>query len=244
MTRQQVAQHIFLASDIQTPRYDSGSSDCELFREITMLRAMRKPRRMHSCGLFISVLFCVVSLLAQEQKAPTSNPSPDLSTPRSAALAWIDATFMGDARTVHQILVDDPKQRDFLSASLRFSAALRALEAAAVQKFGDAGRNVTGYPDGSAKTMQGQLKVEQLGDQAKISSPDASRSLTLRQVEGRWRVDLSAWLEDQTLSSLSKSFAQATRAAEEIAAEIAAGKFQSADEAAAFTARRLNRRSG
>jgi hypothetical protein len=41
-------------------------------------------------------------------------------------------------------LVDDEQQRKFMEGPLRFSAALRALEAAAVKRFGESGRQVTG----------------------------------------------------------------------------------------------------
>ena len=91
---------------------------------------------------------------------------PDLSTVRSAALAWIDASWAGNASAAHQVLVDDEQQRKFMAGLLRFSAALRALEKAAVKRFGEPGRKVTGYPDGSAKALEKHLEVKEEGDRA------------------------------------------------------------------------------
>jgi len=76
-----------------------------------------------------------------------------------------------------------------MSGPLRFSAALRALEAAAVKRFGESGRHVTGYPDRSAKGMEKHLEIEEDGDRATASLGEAMMPLKLRRIDGKWRVD-------------------------------------------------------
>ena len=177
---------------------------------------------------------------AEDQKAEDAEVAPDLSTARSAALAWIDACWSGDARAAHKVLVDEERQREFMTGPLRFSAALRALESAAVKQFGDAGKRVTGYPDGSAKSIEKQLEIKEEGDRAAASGREAVLPLQLRRIDGRWRVDLSGAIGDARARRAAEASGAAAKVAEDMAAEVTAGKFQTADEArTVFRERRL-----
>ena len=174
--------------------------------------------------------------------ATTAVAAPDLSTVRSAALAWVDASWNGDVAVAHQILVDDDAQREFMAGPLRFSAALRALEAAAIERWGDAGRHVSGYPDGSAKAMEPKLEITADDDRASASFGKSMMALPLRRIDGRWRVDLADVARDRRARRASEASTAAAKAADDVAAEIRDGKFKSAEDAkAAFTERRLAR---
>jgi hypothetical protein len=177
---------------------------------------------------------------AEYGKADNSTTRPDLSTAKFAALAWIDACWNGDARLAHQVLVDDPKQRDFMAGPLKFSAALRTLESTAVKKFGEAGRQVSGYPDGSAKAVEAKIKIKEDGDRATVTMDDVLLPLELRRIAGNWRVDVSKAASDPRPNRAAAASNTAAKVAEAVAAEIAAGKFKWPTEAKrAFRERRL-----
>ena len=127
-----------------------------------------------------------------------------------------------------------------MAGMLRFSAALRALESAAVKQFGEAGRQVTGYPDSSAAAMGNKLEIKEEGDRATVSIKDSLLPLELRRIDGQWRVDVSQAAGDARARRASEASGEAAKVAEDAAAEIAAGNFKTADEAkAAFRERRL-----
>ena len=190
-----------------------------------------------AAAAMLIVLARVSASRAEDRKA---DASPDLSTVKSAALAWIDASWAGNASVAHQVLVDDERQRKFMEGPLRFSAALRAMEKAAVKRFGEPGRQVTGYPDGSAKAMEKHLNLKEEGDRATASLGEAMMPLQLRKIDGKWRVDLGEAVRDPRAGRAGAASVAAAKAAEEMAAEIADGKYKTAEEAkAAFRERRL-----
>ncbi len=138
--------------------------------------------------------------------------------------------------------VDDEQQREFAAGPLRFSAALRALEEAAARRFGKPGRQVAGHPDGSAKAMEKHLEIKVEGDRATASLGDAMMPLQLRRIDGRWRVDLADATRDPRARRAGEAAAAAAAAkvAEDVAGEIAEGKYETAEAAkAAFRERRL-----
>jgi hypothetical protein len=193
------------------------------------------------------VAFVAVALIgnisvprADDARPGDPKTRPDLSTAKSAALGWIKACSIGDASLAHQILVDDQKQRDFIAGSLEFGAALRALETAAVKIFGKAGREVTGYPDLSAKAVEAKLKIKDDGDRATVTMDDALLPLQLRRISDKWRVDVSEYVGNARMRRSAAASRAAAKVAEAVAAEILEGKFKTADEAkAAFRERRL-----
>jgi hypothetical protein len=196
--------------------------------------------------LGVSVFAASRAARAEQARKPatatTAAAAPDLSTVRSAALAWVDASWNGDAGVADQILVDDDAQREFMAGPLRFSAALRALEAAAIEQWGDAGRQVGGYPDGSAKAMEPKLETTEEDDRASASFGKSMMALPLRRIDGRWRVDLADIARDRRARRASEASTAAAKAADDVAAEIREGKFKSAEDAkAAFAERRLAR---
>ncbi len=196
------------------------------------------------CRLVIAAVALTVVACFAESRAEVPKPeaSPDLSTAKSAALAWIDASFAGDVSIAHQVMIDDEQQRKFMAGPLRFGASLKILEQAAVKQFGDEGRQVTGYPDGSAHAMEKQLTIKEDGDQATATVGDAARPLHLRRIDGKWHVDLSDLVYDKQMQRISEASASAADVAEKLADEIAQGKLKTVDEAkAAFQERRMAR---
>jgi len=169
------------------------------------------------------------------------NSELDLSTAQSAALEFCRACLDADSETAHRILIDDEAQRGFLDDTLKWTMSLRRLESAAIEMFGEAGRQVTGYPSLSKEELEKELHVYVVKDHATASVPGGLAPMELRLIEGRWRVDMSkAMLEDRRLGLLEAA-RKATKVAEDVAAEIKAGAFKDAQSAkTAFRKRRLD----
>lgn len=194
------------------------------------------------------VLCCVLStstnLTAQESRPAEALPSaaaadPDLTSARSAALAWIQAVGRGDITAAYKMLRDDPADRALAADLLCLNAAIRNLESASLSKFGDAGKRVTGYPDGPKATAD-QLRVREDGDSATADVPGSMLPLRLRRTDGRWMVDLSEAAQDPRVRNAARGSRRAADVANRMAEEVAAGRFESADAAREeFRKRRL-----
>jgi hypothetical protein len=73
-----------------------------------------------------------------------------------------------------------------------------------------------------------------------VSIDNALLPLQLRRIDGNWRVDCSEASKDPRARRAAAAASAAARIADAVAAEIAAGKFRTVDEAkAAFRERRL-----
>lgn len=196
-----------------------------------------------------AVGFCLSGMLLLSAVAAVGAPEganqsadkecPDLSSPRAAALAWIDAAWDGDIDRARQILVPDDKQLEAVMSMLHWSAARRELEAAGEARFGEAGRKVSGYPDGSATGVKDRLKVSVDGDVGTAELPDSVLSLKLRKQDGLWRVDLTDAIRDPRFVRAARASSSLAKVARDVAAEIKAGRFADAGEArGSFTKRR------
>ena len=178
---------------------------------------------------------------AEASRAPPgagADAERDLSGVRSAALAWINAMWQGDAAAAHRVLVEDEAQRKLVARLATFNASLRHLEAVAVERFGAQGVRISGYPAQTPESVAASLEVELDGDEATARQAEATEPVRLRRVNGTWRVDLSDHV--RLLARVAPASERAAAVAREVAAEIAAGKFASAEEARVeFRRRRL-----
>jgi hypothetical protein len=175
---------------------------------------------------------------ARDGQPAVGATEPDLSTALSAALAWYEANWKGDANAAHKVLVDDAAQREYVAAGLRYSAALNNLEAAAAKQFKGVGRRVTDHPN-SARLMERRLEVQEDGDRATVTAKNMKMPIELRRIDGRWRVDLSAAMRDPGLARADGAYNGVAAIAEEMTREVAAGAFKSADDVRKeFTRRR------
>lgn len=157
--------------------------------------------------------------------------APDLSTPKKAAVEFARDLETGDmvaARAAAIGTADEFKLAETISSLVR---AARDLRAAAIEKFGDAGKGIP--PDGdelidfSKHVESGTEKIT--GDSATVGQPDERDPMKLKKAEdGTWRVDLSAIPEKEAIAKMmpkvQKVFSTATT-------DIKAGKYKTADEA-------------
>jgi hypothetical protein len=172
-----------------------------------------------------------------EAREPAAK-APDLSSPRSAAAAWLQSAAVGDVDTALKIVVDDKEHRQFVVDMLTFSAALRGLRDAAVAAFGEAGREVTARYEGLLTPPHAKLHIEVDGDTATVTMDEAINPLRLRKVDADWRVDLDASVRDVNTEKVARGARRAAAVADQVAAEIGEGKFKSADAAREAFARR------
>jgi hypothetical protein len=124
---------------------------------------------------------------------------------------------------------------------LRWTGGLRRLEEAAVARFGNAGKRVSGYPPTPPDPPPGAYKVDVQGGTATAAVPGAPAPTRLIRVNGQWKVDYASTMgaADPELRAALGKMDAGGKVAYEVADEIAAGRYQTAEQAkAAFQRRR------
>lgn len=186
----------------------------------------------------VSIVLLSLASLSADSDATDQSPavSPrisatDLSTPKKAAVEFARDLETGDlvaARAASVGSAEEFKLVEIISSLVR---SARDLRTTAIEKFGDAGKDV--LPNGdeladfSKRVDSGTEKIA--GDTATVGQPDERDPMKLKKIkDGTWRVDLSAIPEKDEITKVmpkvQKVLASAT-------ADIKAGKFKTADEA-------------
>ena len=180
---------------------------------------------------------CGVMFLAAAALAVAA--APDLSTPRATAKSLYLAVQQADAQAIEQIFyaADDQQKElcrcfaDLLVAGRKFQDAIRV-------KYGQSGANLgTGmFTDADlARYDQGKLVID--GDTAQLTPEGQSEShpLKFKRVDDKWKLIVTdyAGATDANLPRQLQTLQAMTQALRTSAAEIGAGKYPTADEAAA-----------
>jgi hypothetical protein len=173
----------------------------------------------------------------------TTAPSAPLPGPKAIAITFAGSIEKGDAATAKGLVAGDAAHARWVDGAVELSAALKKLDAVAVERFGEAGRNLTRnqlhLADAAKALEQAQEKVE--GDRATLTVPGRAEPLVLRKAEGRWQLQVGATPEE--VLAQASLYGRLTRAAERTAQEIAAGAYGSVETAAkVFAARVLDAR--
>lgn len=185
---------------------------------------------------------------------PASQPATQPATqsadsPRVAYERLVVAMQQGDGQTIRQLIQTkgDDEQR-LIDALIDYSQAVVRLRQSAVETYGAASsRGLTGDPADHEKRLtairQSQQQID--GDRATltVNSPDTPVIL-LRRVEGQWRVPLREMLPNLEPAQVAQQVEETTlqvRAFDETTADILAGKYHTADEAAQVLRGRLIR---
>jgi len=158
----------------------------------------------------------------------------DLSTPKAAALAFAKALESGDAATAKSAAVGDAQTQDVVGALAEVAAQNVKLRDAATAKFGaEASTKIARKM--STEDMSKQLdasEIKENGDTATITTKDSpSNPLTLKKVDGKWKVDMLAGASGPELAQqlpMIKSFGGVMN---ELATEITDGKYKTVEEA-------------
>jgi len=157
----------------------------------------------------------------------------DYSSPKAAARTFYIAVVKGNMDRARRSLCD-AKQQPLLDQMQALIADIFAAQDAAVEKFGDSGKNVTGGLPSLDDISQAAEKTE--GDLVMLAPSDASKlRIVLRKVGTEWKVDLLASLSlDPNDTDKATQFIQSARKlVKEHIVSIRNGKYRSAQEAEA-----------
>ena len=183
-------------------------------------------------------LAAVLSVAGCDRGGPGSN---NLSTPKSAVTSYADAIRRGDVAAAKATVTGvSPETIDVLASSV---ASRKRLDAAAVAKFGDeaksfSGDNRSGAPD--VEKWVTDADVVENGDTATVTPKDhTQRGVSLKKIDGQWKIDLSATPGMDRVSTMLPMLQKMNAANEELASEIAAGKYPTVKEAKAAQAQKM-----
>ena len=181
--------------------------------------------------LIASVVAC--ALIAPVVRGETKL---DTSTPKGAAGLFFKAMEEGKVDDAKAVAIGSEKQLKMLDLLVPMVSNFKALEAAAVKKWGEEGRKV--LSDGNnSMDFAGELEkatVEENGDAAviKTASNKEKEPMKLKKADGKWKVDLSSipsdGLDDPKAATMLGAMG---KIAKETADEIAADKYKTAAQA-------------
>jgi hypothetical protein len=171
---------------------------------------------------------------------PATQPAPDLSTPKAALRVLAAALHDGDGARLREVLeTTNPAEERMIGAIAETAAAFNRLHATAAKAFGDAaaarftGETEEQYAQSLARIDAAEVTIE--GDRAAVRYPGAAEpEYELRRVDGRWRVPMSQFSKGADPATLDARVAEAAgqmRIVLELAGEIGAGKYKSAEAA-------------
>jgi hypothetical protein len=144
-------------------------------------------------------------------------------TAKSVALSFAKAIQSGDAAGVQAVVVNGEENKDRISAAVHVLSAMRELHGAALKRFGDEGAALlAGTTDLASDIAAAEPKVE--ADRAEIAIK-GGYPVVLRRIDGRWKVDMQKMLDAAGGSPALALVMQ------QLAQEIQAGKYKSAQEA-------------
>lgn len=166
-------------------------------------------------------------------KKGTSPGGADLSSPQSALRSYADAMKTGNSQEAKDAVTGvDPEIVDALTQSV---ASRNRLAAAAAAKFGDEGKSLAPQNRTGPADMDKWLadaEVQESGDTATVTPKDhPGQKLTLKRINGEWKIDLSSMPGASMLSSMMPMMKKMNQANDELAADIQAGKYATVADA-------------
>ena len=187
------------------------------------MASRRAPSRL------FMLLACAVSALFVTASARAAEP--DLSTPKNAAKAFAKAMETGDTEVMRHLASGTDAQFAAVKNIADMFGGIRRYEAAAVKKFGDAGKlPPEAKVDLVAEVEKCDEKID--GDKATLtdkSKPDEKHPMTLKKDNGNWKVNLND--ADPKMVEMSPKARKAADAIDAIVKDIEAGKYKTAAEA-------------
>ena len=158
---------------------------------------------------------------------------PDLSSPKSAALAFTSAIEAGDVGTAQTAAYGSGIERELVEAMAQAMPALKQLNDAATAKYGsEQARLIVDNPEmlTSSKALQ-DAEVAMDAGRAKLTNKQGQVMTQLKEVNGDWKVDVGASIAGKDVTQRVPSLRALAKTAHEVADEIAAGKHSTAIDA-------------
>jgi hypothetical protein len=172
-------------------------------------------------------------------KVPAAPPAPtdDLSSVRATLRTFAAAMERGDVAGVKLVSISDPKSDKLLDAMVPTVGSMKRLNDAAVKRFGEAGKSIA---SDKAKGMEFAKSVDDAniviqGDTATATMKDSKEPAKLKRINGEWKLDFVSAMgpetKNQNIEKIAPMFTGMTKAANEGAADIEAGKYKTVEEA-------------
>ena len=172
--------------------------------------------------------------------ASDADAEADASTPKGALKRLATALRDGDAEAIRQVMyAADPAEVRMVAAMAEMARAMALLQRAAVKAFGEEGaKEVIG--DTQTTDAQGRARIDSAdvrvqGETATVILPEGEDApVTLRRVDGRWKVPMSELSKDADRSLLDERLAELAEQAkvvQQIAKDIEGGQFNTPAQA-------------
>lgn len=187
----------------------------------------------------LSVGLCVAAAPAMtfaDNPAPAGSSTTakaDLTTPKGAALAFGNALVSGDNAGLRASSTGTEGDYKICESLGTMVSAMKKLSDAAAAKFGKDNVISKSGKDMDIAAELEKSEVKQDGDSATIinkDKPDDKNPMKLKKVGSDWKVDLAS-LPKEGMDQIVKMAPAMAKAASEVTAEIAAGKYQKAEDA-------------
>jgi hypothetical protein len=157
---------------------------------------------------------CLAAVMLAASLAPVrAADSPDLSTPKKAALVVAKAMIDEDMPTLRAASVGSDELYGIMEATWRRRALARQMQAVAVVRFGEAGKQVgadiIGPGEADLAAVAPKLQEAINGDTASVGPPGEGQATPLKKVDGVWKVNLLAMLGEPANVARQRAIAQA-----------------------------------
>lgn len=188
-------------------------------------------------GMVVLVV-CALASGQASQPAPASSPA---DTPKAALRSFAVALDAGDATALHRLLeVTSPTEQKIADSTIDMAVALADLNHALAGKFGaEEAKTVVGDTAGQLQkslTAIAAASEKVTGDTAVVSiAPTTQGTITLKKVDGAWKISLTdkaKGLSPQQVDQVAAMVATELKQLKEMTAEVKAGKFTTATDAA------------
>ena len=162
----------------------------------------------------------------------------DLSTPKGAATAFAKAMERGDVEAAKAASTGaDP---EMLAAMVKTVSSMKKLQDAAVAKYGEEGKKLASENrddlDITTAVENAEVKIE--GDTATLTAKDKGEPLKLKKIGNEWKVDMSE-MSGPAAGFGAIMMTAMSKAADELAGEIKAGKHKTVEEAQAAMSQKM-----
>jgi hypothetical protein len=156
----------------------------------------------------------------------------EAASPAEVAMAFARAMDVGDAGAAKSWTLPGEGQTRLVEAMASMTRSQQRLLKVATRRFGDSAKILVGpFADPELVATVGRSKLSVEGETALIRERPGEIFLKLRRVEGRWRVDVEGLIEGQVRKENIPALEQCARICEEMADQVAAGKYATTREA-------------
>jgi hypothetical protein len=157
---------------------------------------------------------------------------PDLSNPKSAAIAFTRAIETGDVNTAQVAAYASGIEIELVEAMAQAMPELKKLDEAAVAKYGEEARTILENPAmlNSSKALE-EAEVAMDAGRAKLTNKQGQVITQLKEINGDWKVDVGVSIAGRDVSQRVPALRALAKTAAEVTEGIKAGKFATAADA-------------